>query len=158
MIVHKILCPVDFSESSKAAVAFASAIAKDHDAEIHIVYSYESTFAFTDGPFPSSIPPADLEHDHLALAKMLPTEGDVRFRHEFLHGPPVRTLLDYAAENDIDLIVLGTHGRTGIARMLMGSVAESIVRSATCPVITVKTPASLKHDDVDANERSEAPS
>ncbi len=147
MKIRNILCPVDFSDGSQSALAYATSIAKDHDAEIHIVYSYEEPFAYTDGAIPGNVPPADLAPDHKALDAMVPTGSDVRFRHQFLIGPPDRTLLEYAKTRNIDLIVLGTHGRTGLGRLLMGSVAEAIVRRAECPVVTIKTPSSVQVED-----------
>ena len=146
MNVRHILCPVDFSESSHAALKYATLLARESDAEIHIVYSYEEPFAFTEGAFPGHVPPADLAPDHEALNGMVPSHKDVRYRHNFLFGPPGRMLLEYAKEKDIDLIVMGTHGRSGLSRLLMGSVAEEIVRHADCPVLTIKTPSTNEED------------
>jgi len=64
---------------------------------------------------------------------------------EVLFGHGARTIADYAAERGIDLIVMGTHGRTGVAHLLMGSVAERLVRTAPCPVLTVRHPAAKGH-------------
>ncbi|MCA9217804.1 MAG: universal stress protein [Planctomycetales bacterium] len=156
MNIRNILCPVDFSDSSKTALTFASALAREHDAELHIVYSYEEPFAYTEGAFPGYVPPADLAPDHTALNAMLPEGTGIRFRHNFLFGAPARTLLDYASEHDIDIIVMGTHGRTGLSRLLMGSVAEEVVRHAECPVVTVKTPAEASEAASDDGSSSTA--
>ncbi len=62
-----------------------------------------------------------------------------------LFGHGARTIADYAAERGVDLIVMGTHGRTGVAHLLLGSVAERLVRTASCPVLTVRHPAAKAH-------------
>ena len=152
MKVRNILCPVDFSDSCKTALSFASALAREHDAELHIVYSYEEPFAYTEGAFPGYVPPADLAPDHTALNAMLPEGTGIRFRHNFLFGAPARTLLNYAKEHDVDIIVMGTHGRTGLSRLLMGSVAEEVVRRADCPVVTVKTPVKAPEEARDDSD------
>ena len=73
----------------------------------------------------------------LAYRAVAPT-GEVRVRHEVLFGDGAKTIADYAAIRGCDLIVMGTHGRTGVAHLLMGSVAERLVRTAPCPVFTVR--------------------
>jgi nucleotide-binding universal stress UspA family protein len=139
MKITNILCPVDFSKPSEAAIAHASALARRHGARLHFVYVYEPTFA--DGymmGMPTQPPPADLEPLCGRLKALHPTgDDDVECRHELIFGFPGASLIGYAATNDIDLIVMGTHGRTGPSRLLMGSVAEAVVRSASCPVLTV---------------------
>ncbi len=139
MNVERILCPIDFSAGSEAALAYASTLAKESGAELHLVYVYEETIAYTEG-LGSYVPPADLEPDKERLKNTRPTT-DVPCRHEFIIGHPADALVDYATNNHIDLIVMGTHGRTGLSRLLMGSVAEAIVRRAPCPVLTMKRPA-----------------
>jgi len=67
----------------------------------------------------------------------------VRFEHKLLVGDPASAIVEAAEEENVDLIVLGTHGRTGLTRLLMGSVAENVVRKAKCPVLTVKHPSPL---------------
>ncbi len=160
MNVRHILCPVDFSDSSHTALKYATSLARESDAEIHIVYSYEEPFAFTEGAFPGHVPPADLAPDHEALNAMVPSHKNVRYRHYFLFGPPGRMLLEYAHEKDIDLIVMGTHGRTGFSRLLMGSVAEEIVRRAECPVLTIKTPSANEetHAQSESSMKQDSPS
>jgi len=67
---------------------------------------------------------------------------DTYFEHHLLSGDPGSELVHFAERENIDLIVMGTHGRTGLTRLLMGSVAEAVVRRAPCPVLTLKQPAS----------------
>ena len=141
MEIKQILCPIDFSYNSKVALSLASRLAKEHDAELHLVYSYQMPFAYTDSTVMGTFPdPVDMEPDRKELERTSPAIADVRFRREFLIGSPDRSLVDYADENNIDLIVMSTHGRTGMGRVLMGSVAEAVVRRAPCPVLTIKTP------------------
>ncbi len=74
------------------------------------------------------------------LATVVPTDPSVPHRHELRHGDPIGEIVRLANEEKADMIVMGTHGRTGLTRLLMGSVAEAIVRRADCPVLTVKHP------------------
>lgn len=144
MNVKNILCPVDYSESGNAAITYASSLAKEYDAEIHLVHIYDLPLAYVDGGFASapipSVPPADLDGEQSKLNAVTPTSG-VKYRHRLVVGSPVDELVKYVTEQNIDLIVMGTHGRTGLGRLLMGSVAEGVVRRASCPVLTIKQPA-----------------
>ena len=140
MNIKNILCPVDFSSCSDAALAYASSLAQDSEAKLHIVFAYEEPFAYTDG-FGGFVPPADLDQEQENLQTIKPSIEGVPFCREFIVGTPTDSLLNYAKEHDIDLIVMGTHGRTGLMRLLMGSVAEAVVRRAPCPVVTIRQPA-----------------
>ena len=139
MKISNILCPVDFSKPSEAAIAHASAIAQHHDAKLHFVYVYEPILASGDVmSMPMQPAPADLENVRERLEAVRPCEGrEIACHHELIFGFPGGSIVGYAATNNIDLIVMGTHGRTGPSRLLMGSVAEAVVRSAGCPVLTV---------------------
>ena len=132
MNVKRILCPFDFSPGSEAALALASSLARENNAELHLVHVYDEPFAYTDES--SDVPPADLQVEQERWEQTQPTVAGILCKREFLVGPPVGTLLDYAHLHNIDLIVMGTHGRTGVTRLLMGSVAEAVLRHATCPV------------------------
>ena len=146
MNVKNILCPVDFSESGDAAVSYATSLAKEYKAELHLVHVYEQPFAYIDGGFASApvpaVPPADLEAEEAKLDAIKP-EKDVKFRRQFIVGSPADELVDYAKEQNIDMVVMGTHGRTGLKRALMGSVAEQVVRKAACPVLALKADSSV---------------
>jgi nucleotide-binding universal stress UspA family protein len=74
------------------------------------------------------------------LAQIVPTDPNVPYEHKLLVGDPATSIVDLAESEGVDLIVLGSHGRTGLTRLLMGSVAEAVVRKAKCPVLTVKQP------------------
>jgi nucleotide-binding universal stress UspA family protein len=77
------------------------------------------------------------------LGNVVPTDHNVPFEHRLLVGEPATAIVEDAEKEGADLIVMGTHGRTGLSRLLMGSVAEAVVRRAKCPVLTVKHPAQV---------------
>lgn len=141
MAVKNILCPLDFSDNGDAALTYATSLAKEYGAKLHLVHVYEEAFAYVDGGFAAApIPPADKEPLREQLEATVPPQ-DVDFERNFLTGTPSKELIDYAKDRNIDLVVMGTHGRTGLGRILMGSVAEAVVRKAPCPVLTIKQPA-----------------
>ena len=139
MKIENILCPVDFSKPSEAAIGHASAIARHHNAKLHFVYVYEPILATGDVmSMPVQPAPADLEPLRERVQAVRPIgDGDIECHHDLIFGFPGGSIVGYATTNDIDLIVMGTHGRTGASRLLMGSVAEAVVRAASCPVLTV---------------------
>lgn len=143
MKIKNILIPIDYSERSGATMSYAVSLAKEYDAKLHLVHVYEPPIAYTDGGFAATVlPPADVidveaERDRLTAA--IPS-GDLAVQTQFVIGNPSEELVDYAKAQNVDLIVMGTHGRTGLTRLLMGSVAEGVLRHASCPVLTVKQP------------------
>ena len=141
MNAKRILCPIDFSAHSDAALAYASTLAKEAAAKLLIVYVDDSQVPY-DAGFAGYVPPPDeTEQLEKRLNETVPTVPDVECEHHLLFGHPADAIVEFARKHEIDLIVLGTHGRTGVARLLMGSVAESVVRRAECPVLTLKQPA-----------------
>ncbi len=135
MKINRILCPTDFSVLATLAVDKASRLAKQHNAVLHIVHIYEPVF--TD-PSSHGIPPADIEPIKDILDAIQPTVEGVETCHELIYGLPAGSIVGYARTNDIDLIVMGTHGSTALSRFAFGSVAENVVRWAECAVLTVK--------------------
>ncbi len=146
LTLRKILCPVDFSDLSLNALQFAVDLAAKFQAELHLLHVFEGYDAISlnpelaMSPMPEWLPKLRLLcHEKLAelpspeLAARCP--AIVRADRE---GPAIHEILTYAAHEKIDLIVLATHGRTGLKHLLMGSVSENVVRSATCPVLTVR--------------------
>jgi nucleotide-binding universal stress UspA family protein len=131
--VHRILHPTDFSEGARGAFRLACALARDCDAEL-VVLSVVPLPAVMYGPPPESY----LEHLREHLSRMRPPDAGTRFQHLVAEGNPATAILNAARANGCDLIVMGTHGRTGLSRFLKGSVAEEVVRKAPCPVLTVK--------------------
>jgi nucleotide-binding universal stress UspA family protein len=95
----------------------------------------------------AGVPPLPTEYDREAvragLNRIQPPEAGISLEHRLGYGEPGSTILAVAEEIGADLIVMGTHGRTGLRRLLMGSVAEHVVRHASCPVLTVRTPVEM---------------
>lgn len=140
MNAKKIVFPTDFSTSSDAALEHAAGLARDMGAQLLIVHVEEPPLAYGGGEMYYGVP----EPDHSAVEKMLskvkPRTADVKFEHHLLIGSPADEIVRFAEHENADLIVMGTHGRSGLWRMLMGSVAEAVVRRASCPVFTFKQP------------------
>ena len=134
-----ILVPMDFSVHSYAALDYATSLAKSLDANMTILYVDESTNPAKDR-FPQDRPEwsKKTNEDWLQLKKVKLKTPRVPYGHKLLQGPAAENITGFANERDYDFIVLGTHGRTGIGRVVMGSVAEKVVRNADCAVITVK--------------------
>jgi nucleotide-binding universal stress UspA family protein len=143
----RILVPTDFSATSDAALEYARTVAERFGATLHLLHVVEDPFAHRgfSGEMYIEEPFADLrttlmqEAEGQLASRLLPDDRS-RFRAtaEAVVGHGLRTITAYAAERGIDLIVMGTHGRTGLAHALMGSVAERVVRTAPCPVLTVR--------------------
>ena len=142
MNAKRIMCPVDFSEYSDAAVRYASTLAQESGAKLFLVHVDESQVPY-DAGYAGFIPQMDPEALKEKLAEVHPSIATVETEHFMLSGRAADALVDFANKHDIDLIVMGTHGRTGVARLLMGSIAEAVVRGAACPVLTVKLPTQV---------------
>ena len=141
MDVKKILVPVDFSGLNDAALALASSLASDHGATVVLVHVDEPIAAFGGAGDAEYIHQADLVTAAQRLHAATATRENVPCEHHLLSGDPASALVHFAEREDVDLIVMGTHGRSGLTRLLMGSVAEAVVRRAHCPVLTLKQPA-----------------
>lgn len=143
--LKQILVPTDFSETSDVAAKYARALALAFNADLHLMHVLENPYVSYD---PLSFAPPDNFFEELEaqtrgrLVRLL-TDWEPLHPHVDVvtsRGSAFLEILRYAKEHSIDLIVLGTHGRGPIAHMLMGSVAEKIVRKAPCPVLTVRDP------------------
>lgn len=147
MPFRKILCPVDFSEPSREALKAAARLAAEMSAELTLLYVWESPVRLSE----AQVTQSDLmEHERkqgeTALAAWKPEAealGAVGVTIKVLVGaPPWKMIVDEVASNPgYDLLVMGTHGRTGIVRVLLGSVAERVARHADCPVLLVRNRA-----------------
>lgn len=144
--IQKILCPVDFSEGSDHALRYAMAFASAYDATLKLLHVVELPFLpsySTAGVPDMSLPVDQIQEDcENRLNKLVEEQKPI---HEDIDsstvvGAPFVEIIREAGEGDFDLLVVGTHGRTGIKHMLIGSVAEKVVRKAPCPVLTVKHP------------------
>ncbi len=146
--LKRILLATDFSDCSEHALRYACEFAEAFGAELHLVYVNEPPAAAYSEFGVGFVGVDGLEEDikRSAAAKLdgLPDEkwqDKLTVSRAVLFGTPFIEIVRYARENDIDLIVLGTHGRGAIAHMLMGSTAEKVVRKAPCPVMTVRPEA-----------------
>lgn len=133
--VKKILYATDFSPYSTPAYFHAVGLAEAYKASLTIVY------VFTPGKDGQT--PADRSFWQGQLESIRPTNPKIPVTHVLLDGNPAAELVRYAADAGINVIVMGTHGRTGVERQLMGSVAEQVMRDATCSVMVVKLPKGM---------------
>jgi len=134
-IVHA----TDFSESSLFAWHMACALARDHGARLLLVHVRPgSIVVFAEGPMPPD--PVDEDDLKAKLETMQPTSPHLLVERYLIDGDPARAVVEFAARKGADMIVVGSHGRIGISRMVMGSVAELIARRSACPVLIVKMP------------------
>jgi nucleotide-binding universal stress UspA family protein len=139
--IKTILYPTDFSPRAEYAFHLACALARDYDAQLLIAYVEPPTAAIY-GEL-GALPPEPLESEELLRRRLLnvrPTDKHISCQHYFLVGETAEEIIRLAEERHADMIVMGTHGRRGLGRLLMGSVAEQVVRKAGCPVVTVKAP------------------
>ncbi|MGB9987677.1 universal stress protein [Salarchaeum japonicum] len=141
-LYDRVLVPTDGSAETRRAVEHAVSLAAEHDATLHAVYvvntaTFASLGAETTTEGVSDLL-ADEGEDALDAVAEVASEAGVPVERVLLNGTPSREIVRYAEDNDIDLIVMGTHGRGGIDRLLLGSVAEKVVRSSQVPVLTVR--------------------
>jgi nucleotide-binding universal stress UspA family protein len=141
-LYDRILVPTDGSEGVERAVSHAVDLAAAHGATIHAVYVV-NTAGFTGLPMESSWEGVEemLREDAenaLEMVRTLADQRSVTVETHVLEGPPQREIVRYAEEEGCDLVVMGTHGRGGIDRLLLGSVAEKVVRASNVPVMTVR--------------------
>jgi nucleotide-binding universal stress UspA family protein len=140
MNAKKILVPTDFSVAGETALDYATSLARDTGATLFIVHVEEPPVAYGAGEFYALPPVPDADELRAMLTGVVPSDRSVRYEHRLLLGDPAGEIVQLAADEKMDLIVMGTHGRTGLRRLLMGSVAEAVVRRAACPVLTIKQP------------------
>ena len=136
----KILFCTDFSRLSDAALPLAEMVARGKEADIIVVHVQEPPTTYMAGEFyygPLEPDPATLKQ---LLHRVVPADPNVSCKHEMIQGDPATEILRIAKENKVEMIVMSSHGRTGLERILMGSVAEKVVRRAPCPVLIFKQP------------------
>jgi len=136
--IARILHPTDFSPLSENAFHLAYSLARDHGGRVIVLHVAELPVIASGVAITS--PGGDREALAKRLCQFQAPDAKVPIEHRLEKGNPVAEILRVAQESQCDLIVMGTHGRTGLAHLLMGSVAEPVVRKATCPVLVVKTP------------------
>lgn len=144
MKLNTILCPTDFSKAAAYAFEAAAAMAHDHKAHLVVVHVMQPMIVYGEMMIPPPPPePEDAKakiwKEFHKLEAAYPRVRDLRVETRIAEGDPAVCILEAAREVGADMIVMGTHGRTGLGRLLMGSVAEEVLRKAPCPVMTVKS-------------------
>lgn len=143
-MIHRILVPIDFSAHSKNALKYAIPMAEQFGATLHLVYVVEPTIYPADLGFGQVVMPGvedELREKGAVELKSLIAEeigGRVKATSNVRTGKPHQEILHEAAEREIDLIVIATHGHTGVEHILFGSTASRIMRLAKCPVLIVR--------------------
>lgn len=137
--VKKILYATDFSSYSNQAYFHAIALAEHHKASLTILYVYTPD-ATQQSP---GINGTERQHWREQLEQIRPVNASIPVHHVMLDGEAASEIVRYAVDAGMDLIVMGTHGRTGLERLLMGSVAEKVMREAPCSVLVVKLPRGI---------------
>lgn len=133
-----ILLPTDGSEGAKLAVEWGITLAEVYDATLHTVYSVDtSRFAGAEGIAEIHDALEETGRSALATVHERAREAEISVAGSIASGPAARTILSYGEKHDIDLVVMGTHGRSGVKRYLIGSVTETVVRNADVPVCCV---------------------
>jgi len=145
--IDKILFPTDFSEHSEYALSYALSFAKEYGAKLHVLHVIEdvqylaNAYMFDVPVMPSF---ADIEQSRLKemqeFIERVITDPTIEIEKTIKRGRPFIEIIQTAREEDVDLIVIATHGRSGLEHVLFGSVAEKVVRKAPCPVLSIRRP------------------
>ncbi len=138
MNMQTILVATDFSETSQAALELGTTIARDTGARLLIVHVDSPEVAYGGDELDLVVQPLENAVSKQMLEQVVPADASISFEHELLTGSAAVEIVRLAEQRRVDLIVIGTHGRSGPLRFLLGSVAEWVVRHAVCPVLTVK--------------------
>src|SRR5438552_4094730 len=145
--LHRILIPTDFSKFSQVALNYASAFAEKFAAELYLLHVIQDLAVFIPDMITVAPPPVPTVEQMTkavqeAFDRLIKDNRLERFpiHRDVREGTPFYEIVRYAKEQNIDLIIMGTHGHTGLTHMLLGSVTEKVVRKAPCPVLTVRHP------------------
>jgi nucleotide-binding universal stress UspA family protein/quercetin dioxygenase-like cupin family protein len=139
--IHTILHPTDFSENARNAFDTACDAARDHKAALIVLHVMAPPVAaILSHPPPDSRLSAESQRPQARFPWPRPSDPQIHLEHRLAEGNPAEEILHLAAIVPCDLIVMGTHGKSGLARFLTGSVAEEVLRRAVCPVLVVKVP------------------
>lgn len=145
--LRRILVPTDFSKHSDVALTYAAALAEKFGAELFLLNVVQDLALFIPDAVAVAPPIAVPVEQFLAAARealervALATDlGSLTVHREVREGTPFYEIIRFAKERQVDLIVMGTHGHTGLTHVLLGSVTEKVVRKAPCPVLTVRNP------------------
>ncbi|MCE9562844.1 MAG: universal stress protein [Planctomycetes bacterium] len=138
--IRKILHPTDYSDLARPAFEFACSLARDFGADLVICHVSPPPITAVDDGMVIEIPTGEAEAMAARLEEMKPADPQVRVTRRLLRGDPADEILRLAGACQADIIVMGTHGRGWLSHLLLGSVAEAVLRNAPCPVVTVKVP------------------
>lgn len=145
--LRRILVPIDFSKHSENALTYAAAFAERFSADLYLLYVVQELALFVPDMVAAAPPlvPDLAERSaavHATFDRLIQEQHleKLSLHQEVREGVPFYEIIRFAREADIDLIIMGTHGYTGLAHVLMGSVCEKVVRMAPCPVLTVRHP------------------
>lgn len=148
--IRKVLAPVDFGDLTELVTGFAVDLAEAFGAELQLVHVVVPAATLTPDPALEIVAPMVTPHEVIAAARTelarLTEQAAARVKTaspEILTGDPSTEIVAFAKDRAIDLIVIGTHGRRGLVHWILGSVAEDVVRKATCPVTTVRPTAQV---------------
>ena len=156
--IESILCPTDFSDFSERAFDYGQSLARHYNAEVYLLHVVRPVIiGYPEYAIPDSVNEfyGELrEHSEEQLREFakVHAEGGVEARVAVEEGVVTESILDFARENSIGMIVMGTHGRRGFQRLTLGSVTERVLRRASCPVLAVRRPA---HDFVAPGSKGE---
>jgi nucleotide-binding universal stress UspA family protein len=141
--IRTVLHPTDFSEHAAAAWRLAGSLARDHGARLLALHVATPPPLVTYGELENALqgPSGYRRELETCLRSACPADAAARVDYHLEQGDPAGAIVRAAKEYGCDLIVMGTHGRTGLGRLLLGSVAEQVVRKAPCPVLTLSRPA-----------------
>jgi universal stress protein A len=143
--LKRILVATDFSRHSRVALDYAAAFSKAFNAEVVLCHVLEKPDFLSqlppvsEGYFPPNLSEMQEKHARVQCEQVLAAAGLSQARVLLVHGNPAGEIAKAAADEKVDLVIVGTHGRGALAHILLGSVAEKIVRSAPCPVLTVRS-------------------
>ncbi|EFI35917.1 UspA domain protein [Desulfonatronospira thiodismutans ASO3-1] len=141
--IKKILCAVDFSEMTPKVVEYADTLAKKMDADVHVIFVVQRLDHYAS----FNVAPPSLQEIHGEVLGEAEKKIDALVQEQFstdkvtakvLSGHADEEILRYAKDENVDLIVMGTHGRKGVDRLLFGSIAEKVVKTSQVPVMTIR--------------------
>jgi len=151
MNLKHIVFPTDFSEYNDTALQYASRLAVESGATLHFVHVADTRDLGAAMGELSYLYASEWEEarrqTEQQLKKMAPPDPGVKVKHHSLIGLPDVEIVAFAVDQKADLIVMASHGRTGLTRLVMGSVAEAVMRKAPCPVMVVKQPQKKESDE-----------
>lgn len=143
----KILLPTDFSEQAAVTYAYAKELGQVFRSEIHLLHIYEPVVFYSEAPvgmpdmteIENNIRESSLQSlEQIAATHFEKEKSENRIHTVLLQGKPFLEIIRYAREKSMDLIIIGSHGRSALEHILLGSVTEKVVRKAPCPVLTVR--------------------